>query len=128
MMTEIDTIFLLLVIYQVKHYICDFPLQTPYMLKKVLPGWEFFLPLLLHSAVHAFFTLLICLYFNPSLWWLALVDGLVHFFMDRMKAGDRYLGRFRDKDKPSYWHALGFDQMVHHLTHIYIIWVLVVGH
>lgn len=83
------------------------------------------MPLLLHSAVHGLATLCICLYYKPELWWLSFVDAAAHFIMDRIKAGDRYLGRFRDKNKASYWNALGFDQMVHHLTHIYIVWMII---
>lgn len=122
MPTDLHLVFILLVVFQVKHYLGDFPLQVRWMLRKVADGWEFFLPLVSHCAVHAAMTLLIVLAVNPTLWWLALVDGVVHFFLDRIKAGSRYLGRFRDRDKASYWNALGFDQMAHHLTSIYIIW------
>lgn len=116
--------FVLLVVYQLKHFIADYPLQFPYMLKKFSPNWEFVFPLSLHCAVHALFTLLICLYFAPSVWWLAIVDFSVHFFMDRIKSGPRYLGRFNDVTSSSYWIAFGLDQMVHHMTHLYIIWVI----
>ena len=117
--------FILLVVYQIKHFICDFPLQFGYMLNKIRPGWDFILPLTLHAGVHFLFTLMICLWLRPDLWWLSIFDFAVHFVMDRIKAGPNYLGRFRDKTKSSYWVALGFDQMVHHLTHIYIVWVLI---
>ena len=125
MTSPLETAFILLIVYQVKHYLCDFPLQTRYMLKKVLPTWGFLLPLLAHVAVHGAATLVIVLCFRPELWWLSLVDVAAHFAMDRIKASDRYLGRFRDRDKASYWNALGFDQSVHHLTHIFIIWTIV---
>jgi len=92
------------------------------MLKKVLPGWDFFLPLTVHCAVHGLLALAILLYYTPHLWWLSLVDFVVHFIMDRIKSGPRYLGRFDDKSKPGYWNAFGLDQMVHHLTSIFIIW------
>lgn len=122
---DLQTIFVLLVVFQIKHFIADFPLQFPYMLRKFSPHWDFVLPLSLHSAVHAFMTLAICLVYSPRLWWLAVVDFVVHFVMDRIKSGPRYLGRYNDIRTTSYWVALGFDQMVHHLTHIYIVWVLV---
>lgn len=122
----INYIFLLLVIYQLKHYIADFPLQREYMLRKTLPQWDFVLPLVLHCLVHAVLTLMICLYFAPKLIWLAAFDFVVHFVMDRLKSGPRYLGRFNDLSKPGFWNVLGFDQMVHHLTHIFIIYYIVV--
>ncbi len=121
-----ENIFILLVVYQFKHFLADFPLQREYMLKKFSPNWDFFLPLCLHAGVHAALTLLIVFIFHvANLWWLALVDFVIHFIMDRIKSGPRYLGRFNDRDKPGFWNALGFDQMVHHLTHLYIIWRII---
>ena len=125
MTTGIGEIFFFLVLFQIKHFICDFPLQREYMLKKTLAGWEFIPPLALHCAVHAVFTLAIVLAVNPQLWWLAIFDFGAHFIMDRLKSGPQYLGRFNDRDRPGFWNALGLDQMVHHLTHYIIIWFLV---
>lgn len=123
--TPMKVAFVLLVIYQIKHYLADFPLQRQYMLKKVSPRWDFLLPLAVHCGVHAVMTLAIVLIMKPELWWLAIVDFAVHFVMDRIKSGPKYLGRYNDISKTSFWLALGFDQMVHHLTHIYIVWVIV---
>lgn len=123
--SELTTIFTLLVIFQIKHFVADFPLQFPYMLRKFSPKWDFFVPLSLHCAVHAVLTLVICFVYNPALWWLAIVDFVVHFVMDRIKSGPRYLGRFNDFNRSAFWITFGLDQMVHHLTHLYIVWVLV---
>lgn len=109
----------LLIAYQVKHFVADFPLQREYMLKKTEAGWNFLLPLTTHCAVHALGTLLICLYWAPALWWLALVDFAVHFIIDRIKSGPKYLGRFNNPGRSSFWVVLGLDQMAHHLTHIF---------
>lgn len=117
--------FLLLIIFQAKHFLADFPLQGEYMLKKVLRGWDFFWPLTIHCLVHSSMTLLITLYFRPELWWLSGIDFVSHFVMDRIKSGPKYLGRFNDKSRASYWNCLGFDQMVHHLTHLYIVWLII---
>lgn len=118
-------IFVLLVVFQLKHFIADFPLQNQYMLQKQRSDWSFVAPLALHCSIHAILTLLITLVVQPSLWWLAIADFVIHFMMDRFKAGPRYLGRFSNISKTSYWAALGFDQMVHHLTHIWLIWMLI---
>jgi hypothetical protein len=120
----IDFIFILLVVFQIKHFVADYPLQRPYMLRKFSPGWDFVVPLTVHCGVHALMTLIICLLVAPALWWLAILDFVVHFTMDRIKSGPRYLGRFKDPNTTSYWTSFGLDQMVHHLTHIYIIWVI----
>jgi hypothetical protein len=50
-------VWLLLAVYQLKHFVADYPLQTPYMLKKFLPGNDFIKPLSAHAGVHALFTL-----------------------------------------------------------------------
>jgi len=124
--TQLEQAFILLVIYQVKHLLCDFPLQRGYMLNKIRPGWDFIPPLSAHCLVHSVFTLSIALAVNPSVWLqLLVIDFVTHFIMDRLKAGPKYMGRYRDKTKASYWNCLGFDQMVHHITHIYLVWVLI---
>lgn len=91
----VGTIFLLLVLFQIKHFVADYPLQGKYMLGKFNPDWSFLLPLFAHAGVHGCFTLAICLVFAPQLWWLSLIDIAVHFLMDRAKAGPKYLGRFK---------------------------------
>ncbi len=145
------TIFSLLIAYQFKHFIADSLLQGRYMLGKFKPGWDFIPPLAAHCGVHALFTLMIVLNVKPEYWWLAIVDFVVHFIMDRLKAGPRYMGRWHalsktemlaiikravankltDKDKEAlrnnmlFWHSLMLDQKVHHLTHYFIIFMLV---
>ena len=116
---------MLLVVFQVKHYVADFPLQHEYMLRKTQASWSFLPPLVLHCAVHAGLTLMIVLIVAPRLWWLAAFDFAVHFVMDRVKSGPRYLGRYHDVTRQAYWNCFGFDQMVHHLTGYAIVWQLV---
>ena len=125
--SQIDLIFCLLVVFHLKHYVADFPLQREYMLRKSLPGFAFVGPLSLHSGIHAILTLLICLYFVPQLWWLAIVDFVIHFVTDRIKSGPNMFGRFNDLSKPAFWNILGLDQMIHHLTHIGFIYYMVIA-
>lgn len=122
--TVLGHTLVLLVVFEVKHYIADFPLQHEYMLQKTRPGWSFLAPLSLHCTVHAGLTLVIVLMVAPGQWWLAGFDFVTHFVMDRIKSGPRYLGRFRDVDKPAFWNCFGFDQLVHHLVSYFIIWKL----
>lgn len=125
MSPSIELVFNLVIVFQIKHFIGDFPLQSSYMLMKQRADWKFFIPLLVHSLVHALMTLAIVLWFAPALWWLSIVDLLVHFVLDRIKAGPKYLGRFNDIHKKSFWFFFGLDQMLHHLTHLYFIWLIV---
>jgi|SRR6185312_5566512 len=114
----------LLIVFQLKHFLADYVFQNVWMLQKSRSGWDFVPPLSIHCGIHALITFGVCLYVNPALWWLAVVDFVVHFFMDRIKAGPRYLGRYHDIRGKAFWVTFGFDQMVHHLTHIYICWML----
>lgn len=114
-----------MVVFQVKHFAADFPLQSRYMLQKTRSDWSFLGPLSLHCGIHALMTLMVVMAVRPELWWLAPFDFVTHFVMDRVKSGPRYLGRHNDPKKTGFWIALGFDQMVHHLTHLWIIWMLI---
>lgn len=118
-------IFTLLVIYQLKHFVCDYPLQTPYMLGK-MNQTNWFFPLLSHASVHAIFTLAIVLVFTQALMLaiaIALYDLITHFVIDRIKANPNLGGRFKI-DQPQFWWTLGADQMAHHLVHYSIIALL----
>jgi hypothetical protein len=153
-------LFILLVIYQLKHFLADYILQGKYMLGKFKDGWEWLLPLFLHVLVHGVCTYGIALFIKPELALsLATFDMIVHFIMDRIKASPNLLGRFKPltveqygqlklydnanlishihgefqsnaqllRSNTLFWWCLGLDQMVHHLTHYVIIYVLVVG-
>ncbi len=138
----IETTFVLLVIYQLKHFFADFPLQSAYMHGKGNAGWDFVPPLLAHVLLHAALTLTIvyCTTFELGFSLiLATLDLVVHFAMDRIKAGPKYLGKYQYlannqfeaatqaelKSDKKFWVALGFDQMVHHLTHFVIIYLVI---
>jgi hypothetical protein len=160
--------FALLIIYQLKHFVCDYPLQGKYMLGKFKPYPAFILPLLAHVSIHGVATLVIVACYKPLLALpLALFDILMHFAMDAIKANPKALGRFKpltatgymvnermakglsadpeqtmphmeDRDLQVYkdsakntlrgntffWWSLGLDQMVHHLTHYAIIFMV----
>jgi hypothetical protein len=173
-------VFALLVAYQLKHFLADYIFQGEYQLGKFKPGWDFFLPLLSHVAYHFAGTALIAgatffLFglqgFVPLVLLLGLFDATIHFFMDRIKAGPKYMGRWKpvtgyqymdhkatlaaklgdprgdfekyddifiqSEDKANarkalrgnklFWWALGFDQMVHHLTHYVCIFIIVLA-
>lgn len=124
MSINLTDILVLLVVFQIKHFIADFPLQREYMLRKTDPTWGFLGPLTLHCFVHSMGALTIALIFRPELWWIMIIDFVIHFIMDRIKSGPKYLGRFNDIRKQSYWNCLGFDQMIHHLTNYLNIWLI----
>lgn len=150
-----EKLFLLLILFQVKHFLADFPLQSQYMLGKFKPT-DWVMPLAAHCSVHFAFTLCIMMYFAPAFWWLAFIDFVIHFIMDRIKASPNLLGKYKSltakeyihykqtedllsfdevtndyvrhsvflKRNTFFWWSLGLDQMVHHLTHYLILWII----
>lgn len=124
-MTEL---FVLLVVFQFKHFVCDYLLQTEYMLGKFeREGW--IKPLSLHCSVHASVTLVVVAQWTQDILLtllLALLDFTVHFIVDRVKASPDVLGRFKVTQK-EFWWALGLDQSLHHLTHYLIIYLIITG-
>lgn len=129
-MSGLDFIFRILIAFQIKHFVADYPLQGKYMLGKFKPGWDFLGPLLSHCLVHAYLTFVIVWSCPGELFtWqfalqMAVLDFVIHFIMDRIKAGPKYLGRFKDMYDKKFWWSLGLDQMVHHLTHYLIVYLI----
>lgn len=123
--TLIQSIFILLIVFQVKHLFGDYLLQTSWMVigKYKRKGW--LKPLSTHAFIHAMLTLIITLAIDPKLAWLALLDFTVHFVIDRIKAHPRLGGRFKIEEGSPFWWAFGTDQMMHHLTHYFIIYMII---
>ncbi len=111
----------LLVLYlsfRLKHFAGDFLLQTDWMaLTKGMAGKEGYKALFSHTFIHALGTLFIVLIFAPSLWWLGIVDFIVHSIVDRIKGRVTISKKLTAKDT-LFWWAFGLDQELHNLTHI----------
>ena len=103
--------------FQFKHLTADFFLQTTWMAhgKERERGWV--LPLTVHVAIHAAATALLFYIWAPAYIWMAGVDFVVHFAIDRTKG---VAGRALNADpaKTSFWWLIGIDQTLHHLTHL----------
>jgi hypothetical protein len=127
-MLDVISIASLLVIFQIKHFVADYPLQTPYMLGKFKPFPQFIWPLAAHAGVHTIFTVVIALAYQryDLVMSLALLDFTTHFVIDRLKASPALLGRFKP-DQKQFWWALGFDQMAHQFVMILCVLILMGG-
>lgn len=91
----------LLVIFQIKHFVADYPLQNEFMLGKFKPGWDFLVPLLTHCWVHGILTFCISMFFTKDINFSVMLFNLdfwLHFIMDRIKASPSLLGRFKSLD------------------------------
>lgn len=110
-------IWLLLVIFQLKHFIADYLLQTAYMLGKFKEqGWV--KPLAAHCGVHFVFTFLITFFaiyhrYSNHLdvlltfsFLVGVLDFSIHFVMDRVKASPKLLGRYQALSKAEMSHYL----------------------
>lgn len=133
-------IFLLLIVFQIKHYLCDYPLQSDWMAgkKHLARNWEG--ALAAHAGVHAAFTFAIVFTYLPAEHAIlaAAFDFIMHFVMDRIKASPYLLGKYKalsyaeyrnstaaqKRDNRVFWRILGLDQMWHHLTHYAIIYYI----
>ncbi len=119
------TLLYLYIAFRIKHFMCDFIFQTDWMaLSKVKPGKEGYRALVSHTTIHAIGTFLIMMVFVPSLWWLALVDFVVHSIIDRLKGIISYKKDLKPKDT-MFWWAFGIDQELHNFTHLIYIVVIV---
>jgi hypothetical protein len=120
-------IVILLALFGIKHFICDFVLQNNKMLKDKgtygAPGG------LSHAATHALGTLIVLFIALP---WnigahiaavaLAVADGIIHYHIDWIKTN--IAKPYTPKDQ-EFWILLGADQGLHYLTYIGIIAILV---
>lgn len=105
----VTQIFILLIVFQIKHLLADYFLQGEYHLGKFLAkGWV--RPLASHCCTHAVFTYGVAVVFllccGPGGTWfvwygvpvaagLAALDFVLHFVMDRFKAAPHLLGRYK---------------------------------
>ena len=119
-LSRIDLILMVLGVFQMKHFICDGPLQT---LAMVQAKSHYGRPLgLVHAAVHGVGTFLVFLIAGaPSALILALIDGLVHYHADFAKENLVKYFEWRTNDSPFWW-ALSADQAFHQLTYIGLVW------
>lgn len=110
---------LFLVMLLVCHYLADFCLTSPSMIRAKADGrnpW----PILLHATVHAGL-MTICLLLWVTSWKTALlaiaVEWGTHFLIDWTKA--RLSARFpnlADQQQKPYWILYGIDQLLHQLV------------
>jgi hypothetical protein len=114
---------LVYILFQLKHFICDFPLQAfPYQyLNKGKYGHA---GGLIHSLIHGIGTFLILLYFSISTaFYAAILDFIFHYHIDWAKVNVAKKFNLKSDNSEWFWILLGFDQFLHQLTYIFIIWL-----
>jgi hypothetical protein len=123
---SVSLLIAILVALEIKHFICDYPLQSRYQL--VNKGTYLHPGGILHSAIHALFTMPVLLIAPPKLaLGVAIILGefLVHYHIDWLK--ERVLRKSGwVATQREFWWAIGADQLLHHLTYL-AIGALLVG-
>lgn len=115
---------LLLITLLVCHYLADYCLTFPVMIRAKADGRNLW-PILLHAAIHAFL-MGVCLLFWFVSWELLLllvgVELISHFVIDTAKGRMMaHLPIFADIRRKPYWVLYGFDQLLH-LMVIIAVW------
>lgn len=115
------TVFLLLALFGIKHFIADYLMQFDYMLRE--KGIYGATGGVHHSLVHASWTFLILVFFcNDAnlIIGLAALDFVLHYHVDWAK---QQLNRGLTPADRKFWIWMGLDQALHYLTYIGIIYV-----
>ena len=117
-----STVFSLLALFGIKHFIADFLMQYDYMIKEKgiygAPGGVH------HAGIHASWTFLILVPFITDPYQLLLLpvaDFIAHYHIDWVK---QQLNRGLTTADRMWWVWLGADQAAHYLTYVGIIYVI----
>jgi hypothetical protein len=113
------TVFILLALFGIKHFIADFLMQYDYMLRE--KGIFGATGGIHHAMVHASFTFLILvpfIHYPSDLIALSLADFVLHYLIDYFK---QQLNKGLTTADRMFWIWLGADQALHYLTYVGII-------
>jgi NAD(P)H-hydrate repair Nnr-like enzyme with NAD(P)H-hydrate dehydratase domain len=117
-MTTAATALFLVLLLQIKHFVCDGLLQTKDMVRaKAFYGR----PLgILHAAIHGAGTLVVLAAMGFG-WGIVLLgaaaDFAIHYHIDFTK--EKIVQRFGwTTSVPYFWWMIAFDQLMHHLTYL----------
>jgi hypothetical protein len=118
----VGNITLLLILFQIKHFVCDWVIQTK---EEVKYKGVYLHPVgVLHSLKHALATLIITNYFFSSdiAILFTFIDGISHYHIDWLKQSIGKKLNLSIEDN-RFWIAIGLDQMLHQFIYITIIYI-----
>ncbi|KKL44413.1 hypothetical protein LCGC14_2365920 [marine sediment metagenome] len=122
---------ILLTFFVVKHFVCDFPLQTVWMATN--KGTYGHRGGLAHVGVHALGTFFILTVFSQTteiffssgpFLMILLFEAVVHYHMDWFKMWFNKRKCWTCDKSSEFWNLMGFDQLVHYLTYVFMVWYL----
>ncbi|MEX0627208.1 MAG: DUF3307 domain-containing protein [Cucumibacter sp.] len=118
----IFTFFVLLVGFQLKHFIADYLLQPRWMVQgkgsfAALGGYA-------HAAIHAACSAIVLLVVSVPvglILGLCAAEFVIHYFLDFAKI--HYTSGIEERREPArYWGLFGFDQLLHQLTYVVMVY------
>lgn len=117
-----EIIFILLVLFGVKHFLADFVLQLDYMVAE--KGTYFKTGGIHHALVHGLLTWWTVVWFtNPMIaFLLSALDAVIHYHVDWCKV---QLSSKHNNQDPMYWVWFGADQLAHYLTYLAITAIII---
>jgi len=124
-LSDVETILLVFVVLQVKHFLADFVLQTPRMIYE--KGIYGAVHGIYHSLWHSAGTLLAFVWLHPIVGLVtAFFDFLLHYHIDWAKNRINTHAKLSLQDR-AFWVWFGADQLAHQLTYIVLIWWIFFG-
>jgi hypothetical protein len=117
-------IIFLLTLLLIKHFIVDFVIQYPFMIRE--KGTYCALGGILHAWLHGLGTFLAVTWFAPTLLLaikVAVVDFLIHYHVDWAKMN---LSKNYTTADQKFWVWMGLDQLLHGLTYLLIAYIILI--
>lgn len=114
---------LLLTLLTVKHFIFDFVYQPPYQWQN--KGTYGHMGGIVHAGQHTLATLLILFFFVTPVTALiiACLEFIIHYHMDWFKMWYNKCKGWTATTHNEFWILMGFDQFIHSMTYILILWL-----
>lgn len=114
----------LLLLLTIKHFVFDFVYQPPYMWMN--KGTYGHLGGIVHSGIHAVVTFIILCFFAtiPMAAFVAILEFVIHYHMDWFKMWYNRKKGWTATTHNEFWILTGFDQLVHSLTYILVVWLI----
>ena len=116
-----------LLAFEIKHFLCDFVVQTAYQVRT--KGIYGHVGGLLHAGLHIAGSIPALLLLGVSVQTGAVIliaEFAVHYHTDWIKANIDRVTHWGHQDQ-RYWILFGADQLVHQLTYLGIVWAVMAG-
>lgn len=122
-MTNSIVLFILSLLF-IKHFLADFPLQSPYQWMN--KGTYGHMGGILHSFLHALFSFGILVpWFGLAALPAVIVEFVLHYHIDWAKMNINDFYGWKCNQHSEFWALLGFDQFLHTATYIGMVAYLV---